>query len=73
MRSIFCKGAENRAETINGQHTPSCKRKSGDTTDTVKVHFNEDTDKTFKDRVQKRIINACLAKSRSNPHPPWGI
>ncbi|MCI9401693.1 MAG: hypothetical protein HFJ07_18300 [Lachnospiraceae bacterium] len=29
----------------------------GNTTYTVKVHFSKDTDKTFKDRVEKLIIN----------------
>jgi len=53
---------ENMAETKNEQHTPSFKRKLGNTTYTVKVHFSKDTDKTFKDRVQKLIINECLEK-----------
>ncbi|WP_350339946.1 hypothetical protein [Acutalibacter sp. JLR.KK004] len=30
---------------------------------TVKVHFSKDSDKTFKDRVQKLIINECLEKN----------
>ena len=33
------------------------------TTYTVKVHFSKDTDKTFKDRVQKMIVNECLEKT----------
>lgn len=44
-------------ETKNEQHTPSFKRKLGNTTYTVKVHFSKDTDKTFKDRLQKLFIN----------------
>ena len=46
----------------NEQQTPSFKRKLGNTTYTVKVHFSKDTDKTFKDRVQKLITNECLEK-----------
>ena len=45
------------AETKNEQQPHSFKRKLGNTTYTVKVHFSKDTDKTFKDRVQKLIIN----------------
>lgn len=51
-------------ETKNEQHTQSFKRKLGNTTYTVKVHFSKDTDKTFKDRVQKLIINECLEKNQ---------
>lgn len=52
------------AETRNGQQPHSFKRKLGNTTYTVKVHFIKDTDKTFKDRVQKLIINECLEKNQ---------
>ena len=31
------------------------------------INFSKDTDKTFKDRVQKLIINECLEKIRNNP------
>ena len=55
------------AETQNEQQPHSFKRKLGNTTYTVKVHFSKDTDKTFKDRVQKLIINECLEKIRNNP------
>lgn len=51
-------------ENKHEQKTTSFKRKLGNTTYTVKVHFSEDTDKTFKDRVQKLIINECLEKSQ---------
>ncbi len=51
------------AETQNEQQTHSFKRKLGNTTYTVKVHFSKDTDKTFKDRVQKLIIKECLEES----------
>ena len=47
-------------ETKNGQHPHSLKRKSGNTTYTVKVHFSKNTDKT----VQKLIINECLEKNQ---------
>ena len=60
---FYCKRAENMAETRNGQQPHSFKRKLGNTTYTVKVHFIKDTDKTFKDRVQKLIINECLEKN----------
>ena len=55
-------------ETKNEQQPHSFKRKLGNTTYTVKLHFSKDTDKTFKDRVQKLIINECLEKIRNNPH-----
>ena len=55
------------AETKNEQQPHSFKRKLGNTTYTVKVHFSKDTDKTFKDRVQKLIINECLEKIRNSP------
>ena len=55
------------AETKNEQQPHSFKRKFGNTTYTVKVHFSKDTDKTFKDRVQKLIINERLKKIRNNP------
>ena len=55
------------AETQNEQQPHSFKRKLGNTTYTVKVHFSKDTDKTFQDRVQKLIINECLEKIRNNP------
>ena len=51
------------AETRNGQQPHSFKRKLGNTTYTVKVHFIKDTDKTFKDREQKLIINERLEKN----------
>lgn len=51
------------AENKNEQQTSSFKQKLGNTTYTVKVHFNKDTDKTFKDNVQKLIINEGLEKS----------
>ena len=53
-------------ENKNEQQTSSFKRKLGNITYTVKVHFNKDTDKTFKDSVQKLIINECLEKIRNN-------
>ena len=52
------------AETKNEQQPHSFKRKLGNTTYTVKVHFSKDIDKTFKDRVQKLIINECLEKNQ---------
>ena len=48
-------------ETKNEQQPHSFKRKLGNTTYTVKLHFSKDADKTFKDRVQKLIINECNA------------
>ena len=51
-------------ENKNEIQTPSFKRKLGNTTYTVKVHFNKDTDKTFKDSVQKLIINECLDRNQ---------
>ncbi|MDE7188387.1 MAG: transposon-encoded TnpW family protein [Lachnospiraceae bacterium] len=44
-------------ETKNEQQPYSFKRKLGNTTYTVKVHFSKDTDKAFKHRVQNLIIN----------------
>ena len=55
-------------ETKNGQQPHSFKHKLGNTTYTVKMHFSKDTNKTFKDRVQKLIINECFEKIRNNPH-----
>ena len=40
------------AEIKNEQQLLSFKRKLGNTSYTVKVHFSKDTDKTFKDKVQ---------------------
>ena len=57
------------AKTKNEQQPHSFKRKLGNTTYTVKIHFSKDTDKTFKDRVQKLIINEFLEKIRNNPSP----
>ncbi|MBD5548312.1 MAG: hypothetical protein HDQ97_13075 [Lachnospiraceae bacterium] len=51
------------AESKKEQHTPSFKRKLGNTTYTVKVHFNKDTNKTFKDRVQN-LISMCVLKKQ---------
>lgn len=51
---------ENKKE----QQTSIFKRKLGNTTYTVKVNFNKDTDKSFKDRVQKLIISECLEKNQ---------
>ena len=51
---------ENKIE----QQILSIKWKVGNITYTVKVHFNKDTDKTFKDSVQKLIINECLEKNQ---------
>lgn len=39
------------AETKKEQKPHNFKRKLGNTTYTVKVHFSKDTDITFKDRV----------------------
>ena len=61
---LNCKGAGNMTEAKNEQQPHSFKRKLGNTTYTVKVHFSKDTDKTFKDRVQKLIINECLEKNQ---------
>ncbi len=58
------------AETKNEQQPHSFKRKLGNITYTVKVHFSKDTDKTFKDRVQKLIINKCLEKNRNSSAAP---
>lgn len=55
---------QDMTENKNEKQTPSFKRKLGNTTYTVKVHFNKDTDKTFKDSVQKLIINECLEKNQ---------
>lgn len=55
-------------ETQNGQQPNSFKLKLGNTTYTVKVHFSKVADKTFKDRVQKLIINECLEKTKNNTH-----
>ncbi len=44
------------AETKNEKQPHSFKRKLGNTTYTVKVHFSKDTDKTFKERVQKLTL-----------------
>ena len=46
------------AETKNEQQPHSFKRKLGNTTYTVKVHFSKDTDKTFRDRVQRKMFQA---------------
>ncbi|MDE6389235.1 MAG: transposon-encoded TnpW family protein [Lachnospiraceae bacterium] len=46
------------AETKNEQQPHSFKRKLGNTTYTVKVHFSKNTDKTFKDRTQ-RLKHSC--------------
>ncbi len=53
------------AETKNEQQPHSFKRKLGNTTYTVKVHFSKDTDKTFKDRVQKLIISFFFLNAAS--------
>lgn len=52
------------AEIQSEQQPHSFKRKLGNTTYTVKIHFSKNTDKTFKDRVQNLIINECLEKSQ---------
>ena len=49
------------SESKNEHQFHSLKRKLGNTTYIVKVHFSKNIDKTFKDRVQKLIINACNA------------
>lgn len=51
-------------ENKNEQVIPCFRRKLGNTTYIVKVHFNKDTDKTFKDKVQRLIINECLEKNQ---------
>ena len=53
---------QNITENKNEQQTPNFKLKLGNITYTVKVHFNEDTNKTFKDKVQKLFINEYLEK-----------
>ena len=52
------------AKIKNEQQSHSFRRKLGNTTYTVKAHFSKDTDKTFKDRVQKMVINECLEKNK---------
>ena len=52
-------------ENINEQQTSSFKRKLGNTSRTAKVHFNKDTDKTFKDSVQKLIIKIGFLSGNS--------
>lgn len=48
----------------NERKTPSFKKKLGNTTYTVKVHFSEDTEKTFKDKVQRLIVNDCMVERK---------
>ena len=55
-------------EIQNEQQPHSFKRKLGNTTYIVKVYFSKDTDKTFKHRVQKLIINECLEKKEEIIH-----
>lgn len=50
----------------NEKETPSFRKKLGNTTYTVKVHFDEQSDKTFKDRVQRLVINDCMERKRKN-------
>ena len=42
----------------------SFKRKLGNTTYNVTVHFNENSTETFEDKVKRLIINACMEERK---------
>ena len=42
----------------------SFKRKLGNTTYNVTVHFNENSTETFEDKVKRLIINACMKERK---------
>ena len=49
------------AEEIITQEKPQTfQKKIGNTTYTVKVHFNPESEETFENKVKRLIINDCL-------------
>ncbi|MBO5030439.1 MAG: transposon-encoded TnpW family protein [Lachnospiraceae bacterium] len=50
--------------TETEKHIPSFKKKLGNTTYTVKVHFDENSKETFEDRVKRLIVNDCIENQR---------
>ena len=43
---------------------PSFKKKLGNTTYTVKVHFEENSTETLVDKVKRLIVNDCMENQR---------
>ena len=43
---------------------PSFKKKLGNTTYTVKVHFDENRTETLVDKVKRLIVNDCMENQR---------
>jgi hypothetical protein len=51
-------------EEVKREKTEGFKKKIGNTTYRVKVHFQKNTDRTFTDGVNALILNECMAKKK---------
>lgn len=54
------------SKKVNTEHF---KKKIGNTTYRVRVHFPQNTKRTFTDSVNTLIMNECTSKKEINPHP----
>ncbi len=50
--------------TETEKYIPSFKKKLGNTTYTVKVHFDESSTETLADKVKRMIINDCMENQK---------
>ncbi len=53
-------------EVKSREYVPSFRKKLGNTTYTVKVHFDKQGSMTFKDKVQRLIINDLSGERKNN-------
>lgn len=60
-------GIKQTAGTETQEKTPTFQKKIGNTTYTVRVHFDQNSEETFEKKVRRLIINDCL-QTAENGH-----
>ena len=54
-------------EQTTQNETPTFQKKIGNTTYTVRVHFNPESEETFEKKIKRLIVNDCL-QTAENGH-----
>lgn len=60
----FCMKGEKYMEEVKKVNTENFKKKIGNTTYRVRVHFPQNTKRTFTDSVNTLIMNECTSKKK---------
>ena len=60
----FCMKGEKNMEEVKKVNTEHFKKKIGNTTYRVRVHFPQNTKRTFTDSVNTLIMNECTSKKK---------